>query len=192
MASSPVMSSKGQLVIPAKLREELGLKAGVRVVFKKHGKGLLMESGAYEAMLALRGKYAGLGLEESFAEYRREERELEDRKQKALDEELRPDASAAVRYLTNGIGEEKVDALIHRSQKHEVHLLICVVNWGEALYVLAGMAGLGKAQTADLKTMSAFVELVAVDEALAESAATVKFHYKLGYADCFAASLRCA
>jgi predicted nucleic acid-binding protein len=69
-----------------------------------------------------------------------------------------------------------------------VHLLICVVNWGEALYVLAGMAGLGKA-TADLKTMSAFVELVAVDEALAESAATVKFHYKLGYADCFAASL---
>jgi ribonuclease VapC len=98
------------------------------------------------------------------------------------------DASAAVRYLTNGIGEEKVDALIHRSQKHEVHLLICVVNWGEALYVLAGMAGLGKA-TADLKTMSAFVELVAVDEALAESAATVKFHYKLGYADCFAASL---
>ena len=98
------------------------------------------------------------------------------------------DASAAVRYLTNGIGEEKVDALIHRSQKHEVHLLICVVNWGEALYVLAGMAGLGKA-TADLKTMSAFVELVAVDEALAESATTVKFHYKLGYADCFAASL---
>jgi AbrB family looped-hinge helix DNA binding protein len=90
MASSAVMSSKGQLVIPAKLREELGLKPGVRVVFKKHGKGLLMESGAYEAMLALRGKYAGLGLEESFAEYRREERELEDRKQKALDEELRP------------------------------------------------------------------------------------------------------
>jgi hypothetical protein len=62
----------------------------VRVVIKKQGKGLLIESGAYEAVLALRGKYAGLGLEESFAEYRREERELEDRKQKALYEELRP------------------------------------------------------------------------------------------------------
>jgi AbrB family looped-hinge helix DNA binding protein len=90
MASSAVMSSKGQLVIPAKLREEVGFKPGVRVVFKKQGKGLLIESGAYEAMLALRGKYAGLGLEESFAEYRREERELEDRKQKALYEKLRP------------------------------------------------------------------------------------------------------
>ena len=98
------------------------------------------------------------------------------------------DASAAVRYLTNGIGAEKVDALIHRSHKHEVHLLVCVVNWGEALYVLAGMAGLGKA-TADLKAISAFVELVAVDEELAEAAAVVKFHYKLGYADCFAAAL---
>lgn len=45
------MSSKGQLVIPAKLRKELGFKPGVRVVFKKHGKGLLIESGAYEAKL---------------------------------------------------------------------------------------------------------------------------------------------
>lgn len=90
MAHSVVMSSKGQLVIPAKLRKELGLKPGVRVVIKKQGKGLLIESGAYEAVLALRGKYAGLGLEESFDEYRRQERELEDRKQKALYEELRP------------------------------------------------------------------------------------------------------
>jgi AbrB family looped-hinge helix DNA binding protein len=89
MASSAVMSTKGQLVIPAKLRKELGFKPGVRVVFKKQGKGLLIESGAYEAMMALRGKYAGIGLEESFAEYRREERELEDRKLKALNENLR-------------------------------------------------------------------------------------------------------
>ena len=89
MANSAVMSSKGQLVIPAKLRRELGFKPGVRVVFKKHGKGLLIESGAYEAMLALRGKYAGLGLEESLEEFRREEKELEDKKLKALHEDLR-------------------------------------------------------------------------------------------------------
>ena len=90
MASSAVMSSKGQLVIPAKLREELGFKAGVREFFKKQGKSLLIESGAYEAVLALRGKYAGIGLEESFAEYRREEREIEDRKLKAFYEDIRP------------------------------------------------------------------------------------------------------
>ena len=93
-----------------------------------------------------------------------------------------------MRYLTNGIGAEKVDALIQRSYQCEVRLLISVVNWGEALYSLAKTAGLGKA-TADLKAMSAFVVQVAIDEKLAEAAATVKFHYKLGYADCFAAAL---
>ncbi len=71
MADSAVISSKGQLVIPAKLRKEFGLKAGVRVVFKKQGKGLLIEPGSYEAVLALRGKYAGLPLEEDLAEERR-------------------------------------------------------------------------------------------------------------------------
>jgi len=89
MANSAVMSSKGQLVIPAKLRNELGFKPGVRLIFKKHGKGLLIESGAYEALLALRGKYAGLGLDESFAEDRRLEREKEEKKLEALNEDLR-------------------------------------------------------------------------------------------------------
>ncbi len=98
------------------------------------------------------------------------------------------DASAAVRYLTNGIGGERVDALIHRAHKQEVNLRITAVNWGEALYVLAGTVGLNKA-TADLKVLSAIVEPVIVDEALAEAAAAVKVHYKLGYADCFAATL---
>jgi AbrB family looped-hinge helix DNA binding protein len=89
MASSAMISSKGQLVIPAKLRKELGFKPGVRVFFKKQGKSLLIESGAYEAVMALCGKYAGIGLEESFQEYRREEREIEDRKLKALHEDIR-------------------------------------------------------------------------------------------------------
>ena len=98
------------------------------------------------------------------------------------------DASAVVRYLTNGAGVEKVDALIDRRGKGEARLLISVVNWGEALYSLARMAGPSKAK-ADLKAVSAFVEPVVVDEALAEAAAAVRLHFRLGYADCFAAAL---
>jgi AbrB family looped-hinge helix DNA binding protein len=75
MANSTVMSSKGQLVIPAKLREELGFKPGVRVVIRKHGRGLFIEPGSYEAVMALRGKYAGLGLEEVLAQARRQDEE---------------------------------------------------------------------------------------------------------------------
>jgi len=80
MPASGIMSSKGQLVIPAKLRQELGFKPGVRVIFRKQGKKLFIESGSYEALMALRGKYAGLGLEKSFAEDRRLEKQREEQK----------------------------------------------------------------------------------------------------------------
>jgi AbrB family looped-hinge helix DNA binding protein len=80
MAQMATISSKGQLVIPAKLRKELGLKPGIRVVFRRQGKGLHIEAGTYEAVLALRGKYAGIGLEESFAEDRRRDEEKAERK----------------------------------------------------------------------------------------------------------------
>jgi predicted nucleic acid-binding protein len=98
------------------------------------------------------------------------------------------DASALIRYLSNGSGEEKVHALLQRAAKSEVRVLISVINWGEALYSLAKVAGLGNA-AADLKAMGAFVESVAADETLAKAAAIVRLHYKLGYADWFAAAL---
>lgn len=98
------------------------------------------------------------------------------------------DASAVVRYLTHGAGEEKVDALIDKAGKGEARLSISVVNWGEALYSLARAVGASKAK-ADLKAVSGFVESVVVDEALAEAAATLRLHYRIGYADCFAAAL---
>lgn len=71
MTNSAVMSSKGQLVIPAKLRKELGLKPGVRVFIKKHGNGLHIELGSYDDLLSLRGKFAQFPLEEDLLEERR-------------------------------------------------------------------------------------------------------------------------
>jgi predicted nucleic acid-binding protein len=98
------------------------------------------------------------------------------------------DASAVVRYLTNGAGAAKVDALIDRAGEGEARLSISVVNWGEALYSLAKMHGLNKAK-AGLVALNALLEPVVVDESLAEAAAIVWLHYRLGYADCFAAAL---
>lgn len=83
---------------------------------------------------------------------------------------------------------EKVVALFRRSAKGELRLLISVVNWGEALYSLAKIAGLAEA-AADLKALSAFLESVPADEASTEVAATLRLNYRLGYADCFAAAL---
>jgi AbrB family looped-hinge helix DNA binding protein len=89
MAQMATISSKGQLVIPAKLRRELGFKPGVRVVFKKQGNGLRIERGSYEAVLALRGKYAGLPLEADLAESRRQDEEKSAKKMESLDKSLR-------------------------------------------------------------------------------------------------------
>lgn len=98
------------------------------------------------------------------------------------------DANAVMRYLSNEPGEGKVAVLIQRAAKGESRLLISVINWGEVLYSLARRAGLSKA-TADLKALGSIVESVAVDESQAEMAATLKFRYKMGYADTYAAAL---
>ena len=74
------MSSKGQVVIPAKLRKELGLKAGGRIVFSKQNGNLVIAKADWDAIEALCGKYAGLHLEEDMMEEKRLEREREDRK----------------------------------------------------------------------------------------------------------------
>ena len=68
MAESAKVSSKGQLVIPAKLREELGFRAGVRVFFTKNGNGLLIEPSRFDALRALRGSLAGYSLERDLME----------------------------------------------------------------------------------------------------------------------------
>ena len=98
------------------------------------------------------------------------------------------DANAVIRYLSKGIGEEKVAALIDRAAKGEARLLVSVINWGEALYTLARVTGLSQAK-ADLKSLRKYLEPVVADEAQVEAAAAVRLKYKLGYADCFAASL---
>jgi len=98
------------------------------------------------------------------------------------------DANAVIWYLSKGIGEEKVAALIDRAAKGEARLLVSVINWGEALYTLARVTGLSQAK-ADLKSLSTYLEPVVADEAQVEAAAAVRLKYKLGYADCFAASL---
>jgi AbrB family looped-hinge helix DNA binding protein len=85
MTHTSTVSSKGQLVIPAQLRKELGFKPGVRVAIKRHGRGLHIEARSYESVLALQGKYAGLPLESDLAEARKQD----EAKLEALYESLR-------------------------------------------------------------------------------------------------------
>lgn len=98
------------------------------------------------------------------------------------------DANAVFRFLEHGRDWERVKALFEKASRGESRLFISVVNWGEVLYSLAKRAGLNQAK-ADLKALSLFLESVPVGETQSEAAATIKYQYKIGYGDCFAAAL---
>jgi AbrB family looped-hinge helix DNA binding protein len=85
VAHMATLSSKGQLVIPAELRKKLRLKAGTRLAVEVRDGKITVTPNPLEAVLALRGKYAGLRLEEELAEARR----LDEKKLEALSENLR-------------------------------------------------------------------------------------------------------
>jgi AbrB family looped-hinge helix DNA binding protein len=80
MAYTGTISSKGQVVIPAKLRKRLGFKEGRKIVFSLEKDKLVISSVDWAAVEALCGKYAGLFSEEEWLEEKRLEREREDSK----------------------------------------------------------------------------------------------------------------
>ena len=71
MAHMATVSSKGQLVIPAELRKKYRLKSGSRVAVHDKDGEIRIEPNPYDALLALRGKYADFPLEEDLLKDRR-------------------------------------------------------------------------------------------------------------------------
>jgi len=77
MRSTAVISSKGQIVIPANLRKRYRLKEGTTVVFQEERGRLVLEPNNYEAIYALEGSLREFPLEASLEEERRAERKRE-------------------------------------------------------------------------------------------------------------------
>ena len=80
MRTTAVISSKGQIVIPANLRRRYGMKEGTTVVFQEDHGRLVLAPGNYEALFALAGSLREFPLEEDLAQERRLERRREDRR----------------------------------------------------------------------------------------------------------------
>jgi AbrB family looped-hinge helix DNA binding protein len=77
MRSTAVISSKGQIVIPANLRKRYRLKEGTTVVFQEERGRLVLEPNTYEAIYALQGSLRKFPLEASLEEERRAARQRE-------------------------------------------------------------------------------------------------------------------
>ena len=77
MRSTAVISSKGQIVIPANLRKRYRLKEGTTVVFQEERGRLVLEPNNYQAIYALEGSLREFPLEASLDAERRAERKRE-------------------------------------------------------------------------------------------------------------------
>lgn len=76
------LSSKGQLVIPTRFRESLGLEFGTRIAIRQEGEHLILEPQTVAAKLRLIDELQGLtaggpSMTDSLLAERRREREIE-------------------------------------------------------------------------------------------------------------------
>ena len=75
-----VVSSKGQIVIPAALREELGIQAGTRLAIQRENNHLVLQPITNEFIHSLRGRLKG---KTSLVEAREREHRIEIEKDRA-------------------------------------------------------------------------------------------------------------
>jgi len=68
MATTATMSSKGQLVIPAKLRRKYGLKGGTKLAIGEADGKIVIQVDRFAGLLALRGSLAQYPLERDLME----------------------------------------------------------------------------------------------------------------------------
>jgi AbrB family looped-hinge helix DNA binding protein len=79
MRSTAVISSKGQIVIPANLRRRYRLREGSTVVFQEERGRIFLEPGTFETIYALQGSLREFPLEADLEEERRAARKRESR-----------------------------------------------------------------------------------------------------------------
>lgn len=98
------------------------------------------------------------------------------------------DANALVRFYRKTDGASITAGLLEQARTGRAHLRISVVNLGEVFYILAKYLGEEPAMRFVQISRNA-IEVVPIDEEAAIQSATLRFRYKLGFADCFAAEL---
>jgi predicted nucleic acid-binding protein len=99
------------------------------------------------------------------------------------------DSYAVLAFLFQESGHEKVVSLLEKAAESDKTLLIAAPNWAEVRYMIERKVGLTRWREARTKLLGLPIEIVPVDQELAEMAGEIKAHKKMSLADCFAAAL---
>ncbi len=99
------------------------------------------------------------------------------------------DSYAILAFLFRESGHEKIVALLERSAAADESALIAAPNWAEVRYQVERKAGRDKWDEVRNKLLGLPIEIVSVDQQLAELAGEIKAVKKMSLADCFCAAL---
>ena len=80
MRTTAVISSKGQIVIPANLRKRYGMNEGTTVAFQEDHGRLVLTPTNYDAIFALGGSLRDFAIEEDLEQERQSERHRENQR----------------------------------------------------------------------------------------------------------------
>ncbi len=99
------------------------------------------------------------------------------------------DANAALRYLmgAENDGSERVRSLVRDGERGATRLSMSVINLGEVLYILMKSVDEARALQA-IRELRQVISIADADMERTTQAAILKYRYKLGYADSFAAA----
>lgn len=99
------------------------------------------------------------------------------------------DSFALLAYLEGEAGAERVQEVLVKSQAGEAEVALCIVNYGEVVYITERERGLPTAQRVIAMIDQLPITVVEADRTLTFAAAHIKASRRLSYADAFAAAL---
>jgi predicted nucleic acid-binding protein len=99
------------------------------------------------------------------------------------------DSYAVLAFLFQEPGHEKVVALFEKAAESDKTLLLAAPNWAEVRYMIERKVGITRWQEVRTRLLGLPIEIVPVDQELAELAGEIKATNKMSLADCFAAAL---
>lgn len=99
------------------------------------------------------------------------------------------DSYALLAYLGNEAGRDRVEELLRQSKDGETSLLLCMMNFGEVLYITERHRGLVTAQKVQALIENMPIQIIDPDRNLILDAAHIKANHPLSYADAFVVAI---
>jgi uncharacterized protein len=99
------------------------------------------------------------------------------------------DSWSVIAYLEDEPSGRQVADLIAGAHEEGIPIYITVVNAGEVWYIIAREISEEEANSSIKELRELRLQFVDVDWELTQEAARFKSHYKMSYADCYAAAL---